>query len=213
MFVFLFLTYFTLHNRLQVHPPHQNWLECVPFVAEWYPVVCMYPSFLTHSSADGPLGCFHVLATLSSAATSVGARVSLSVLVSSGHVPRSGIAGSYGGFIPGFFRNLQTVFRSGCINVPSHQQRKKAPFSPHPLQHWLCVSFLTMAILTAVRWQLIVALICVFLMRGIEHLLMCLSAIHTASLEKCLFRSFALFLIGLFVLWYWVVWAAYIFWK
>ena len=62
----------------------------------------MYHNFFIHSSVDGHLGCFHVLAIVNSAAVSNGIHVSFSILVSSGNMPRSGIAGSYGGFIPTF---------------------------------------------------------------------------------------------------------------
>ena len=54
----------------------------------------MYHSFLIHSSADGHLGCFHVLAIINSVATNVGVHVSLSTLVPSVCMPSSGIAGS-----------------------------------------------------------------------------------------------------------------------
>ena len=59
----------------------------------------MYHNFFIHLSVDGHLGCFHVLTIINSAAMNNGIHVSLSILVSSGHMPRSGIAGSYGGFI------------------------------------------------------------------------------------------------------------------
>ena len=111
----------------------------------------MYQSVFIHSSVDGHLGFFPVLAIVNSAAVNIGVHLSFSVIVFSEYMPSSRIAGSYGSFIPSFLRTLNTILHSGSTNLHSYQQCNRVSFSPHPLRHLLLADFWIAAILTGVR--------------------------------------------------------------
>jgi len=145
----------------------------------------MYHIFCIHSSFEGHLGSFQLLAIINKAAMNIVEHVSLfHVGASSGYMPRNGIAGSSGSTISNFLRNYQIDFQSGCTSLQSHQQWRSVPLSPHPCQHLLSPEFLILAILTGVRWNLSFVLIFISLMiKNVEHLCRCFSAIRYCSVE------------------------------
>ena len=112
-----------------------------------------------------------------------------------------------------FFVGISILFSIVAVSICiSSNSVRWFPFL-HSVSSILFVDILILTILISVKWPLIVVLICFSLiMSDVEHLFISLLATYMSSLEKCLFRSFSHFLIGLFF-WYWVVWAACIFWK
>jgi hypothetical protein len=151
----------------------------------------MYHIFCIHSFVEGHLGSFQFLAIINKADMNIVEHMSLlQVGTSSGYMPRSGIAGSSGSSMSNFLRNCQTDFQNGCTSLQSHQQWRSVPLSPHLHQHLLSPEFLILAILTGVRWNLRVVLICISLMiKDVEHFSRCFSAIQYSSVENCLFSS------------------------
>ena len=147
-------------------------------------------------SMNYSLGCFHALATvlINSAGINIWMDVSFGITVSSGCVSSSGTTVSCGIFNFGFFRSCHTIgYFSQWLHRFTFPSTVQVSFSPHTHQHLLSVFSSMITILTGMKWQLIVVLICIPLtIRNVEHLFMCLLA-SSFPLEKCQFGSSAHF--------------------
>ena len=82
-------------------------------------------NFLIHSSADGHLGCFHVLTIAKSAAMDIGVCMSLSTLVSSEYM-----SSSMAVLVP-VFKGISTLFSTVVVPVciPTNSIRGGSLFS------------------------------------------------------------------------------------
>ena len=103
---------------------------------------------------------------------------------------KSGIAGSCGRSIFNFLRNFNMAFHCSCTNLQSYQQCMRIPFSFHSHQFMSFLVFLIIAILTGVKWYLIVILICTSLMiSDVEHIFIYLLAISVPYWGKRLLKN------------------------
>ena len=160
----------------------------------------MHHCSLIHSSTDGHLGCFHSLAVANNAEMNIGVLrfFWISVLGSFWYIPRRGIAGSKGSSIFNFLWKLHTVFpqwlHQSAFPPTAHKGSPFSTSSPALVVCW----FIDDSHSDRCDYLIVVLISISLMISGFEHFFICL-LVTCMSLEKCLFRSFAQFLIGLFV--------------
>ena len=141
------------------------------------------------------------MAIISNAGTNIHKRRSewACIFISLGYISRSGVSGSCGNSV--LTKELPDCFPKWLHTIlHSYQQHVSLPILPHPHHHLLLPGFFILVMIVGVKWYFIVSLMYISqLVNDIQHLFLCLIAIYISSLERCLFRFFAQFLIGLFV--------------
>ena len=100
----------------------------------------MYHIFI-HSSVDGYLGRFNVLAIVNGIAMNIAVYVSFQIIVLSGYMPRSEMAGSYGSSIFSLLKTLRIVFLNDYTNFHFHQQCRRVTFFSTPSPAFAILNF------------------------------------------------------------------------
>ena len=153
------------------------WLSNIPWVI--YQCVYMYVHtyIFIHASVSEYLGCFHIL-SIENNVTLTRMHISfwISTFVFFRLILKNEIAGFHGSSIFHFEESPQCFSYIAVLPaLYSHLLWTRVPFSPHPCQPLLFVLFLTITILTSVRWYLIDVFIYISLtISAIEHIFMCL---------------------------------------
>ena len=122
------------------------------------------------------------------------------------YIPGSRIAGSYGSSMFNFWRTYQTVFYRSYIVLCSHQQWMRVLASPHSCQFLFHPPpFFLNIFISGMNLYLIAILICISLVPNDEHLFLYFLAIHTSSLEKCLYsKSLSVFMLIRVLYLFWI---------
>ena len=160
----------------------------------------MHNIFFIQSSTKPHLSCFHASTTVNNVTINIGIYLfKTNVFKSGGQIPRRGIAGSYSSFILNYLRKLHTVFHSGCTSLHSHKQRVRVPFFSTTSPILIISCLVDDSHSNRYEVTSYCGFICISLISSeIEHLSKYLLGICMSSCKKCLFRSSAQFLIGLF---------------
>ena len=213
------MTYYTWHNILEIHPCSCKWQ--ISLFHGWV----VFHIFFILSSVYGHLGCFHILVIINNATVNCecyhwSVCIFFNYFFFLDKYPGMEYPGVelLGHMVVLFLGFWETTILFSTLTAPvdslTNSTKTRVLFSPYPCRH-VILFFLKLAILTGVKWYLLEGLIYISLMiSDVEHLFMCLLTICISSFKKCLFRSSAHFLIGLFAFffffWCWVVWAVYI---